>query len=122
MGLRKINIDIESRSNDLNVFCHGIYEYKKGVRSLILTTEKAFHRLKIEKRLKDESIDYLISSIGDKKINVFYGLKDCVDIVRSFGCEKLNNLTSEQDFILGIMLGYDKVFQYRRYLDRLAKV
>lgn len=41
--------------------------------------------------------------------------KKCVDVVKTFS-PKLNELTAEQDFILGIMLGYDRVKQCERYL------
>ena len=42
--------DIEEY-NDLRVFTHHIYEYKKGLRHLILTTEKAKHREAIERNV-----------------------------------------------------------------------
>lgn len=101
--------------SDLRVFHHHIYEYKKGIRNLILTTEKAKYRESIEKRLQNEKIDYVIHEIPNDKINVYFGEKDCVDVVKTLN-PKLNELTAEQDFILGIMLGYDRVKQCERYL------
>ena len=100
---------------DLRVFHHHIYEYKKGIRNLILTTEKPKYRDSIENRLKNENIDYVIHEIPNGKINVYFGEKDCVNVVKTFN-PKLNELTAEQDFILGIMLGYDRVKQCERYL------
>lgn len=38
-----------------------------------------------------------------------------MDVVRTFN-PKLNQLTAEQDFMLGIMLGYDRVKQCERYM------
>ena len=100
---------------ELRVFHHHIYEYKKGIRNLILTTEKAKYRDSIENRLKNEKIDYVIHDIPNGKINVYFGEKACIDVVKTLN-PKLNELSAEQDFILGIMLGYDRVKQCERYL------
>lgn len=104
------------QSSDLKVLHHHIYEYKKGIRNLILTTEKAIYREVIETRLANEGIDYAVQIVNEEKINVFFGAKDCVDVVKTFIAKKLNELTPEQDFILGIMLGYDRLKQCVRYL------
>lgn len=104
------------QSADLRVFNHHIYEFKKGIRGLILTTEKAKYKDTIKNKLKKEKIDYVIHDIEKNKINVYFGEKPCVDVVKTFN-PKLNKLTPEQDFMLGIMLGYDKIKQCARYLD-----
>lgn len=100
---------------DLRVFHHHIYEFKKGIRNLILTTEKSKYENIIKTRLNNENIDYVINEIPGDKINVFFGAKQCVDVVKTFST-KLNELSAEQDFILGIMLGYDRVKQCERYM------
>ena len=102
--------------NELRVFFHHIYEYKKGLRNLILTTEKKTNQEIIENRLKKENISYLIQEVDNKKINVFFGNKDSVAVIKSFNQPKLNQYTPEQDFILGTLLGYDKIQQCQRYL------
>lgn len=101
---------------DLKVFYHHIYEYKKGIRNLILTTEKTQYKDLIEKRLQKEEIAYHITDIKDDKINVFFGNEDCVKLISTFD-KNLSRLTPEQDFMLGILLGYDKIKQCRRYFD-----
>lgn len=101
---------------DLKVFNHHIYEFKKGIRNMILTTEKSKYKEDISKKLDNEKIDYVIHDIDRNKINVYFGEKPCIDVVKTFDT-RLNKLTPEQDFILGIMLGYDKVKQCVRYLD-----
>lgn len=106
---------IPAEYSDLKVFHHHIYEFKKGIRNLILTTEKADYKKIIENRLKKENIDYVIHDIQNNKINVYFGAKECVDVVKTFS-SKLNELSPEQDFMLGIMLGYDRVKQCERYL------
>lgn len=108
-------VPTKDQFNDLRVFFHHIYEYKKGLRSLVLTTEKASNREIIEQRLIKEKIPYVIKDVNGKNINVFFGNKDCIKVVSSFGEKSLDKLTPEQDFMLGIMLGYDKILQCRRY-------
>lgn len=107
--------------NELRVFSHHIYEYKKGLRSLILTTEKEANRKIITDRLERENISYLIQNVDDKKINVFFGNPDSINVIKSFNQPKLNEYTPEQDFILGTLLGYDKIQQCQRYLKMLKK-
>lgn len=109
----------QKQIKELDVFCNHIYEYKKGVRPLILTTEKDCFQKSIEQRLKKEKIDYLITPASKRTINVFFGAKECIDVVKTFG-KRLNELTPEQDFMLGIMLGYEKVAQCGRYLKKQA--
>ena len=106
--------------NSLHVFCHHIYEYKKGLRNLVLTTEKAENKDVIEKRIKKEKIPYLIHEIEGNKINVFFGDQACIDVISTFN-KRLNKIDPEQDFILGIMLGYDKLKQVKRYLKIKTK-
>ena len=112
---------IRQQSIDLKVFHHHIYEYKKGIRSLILTTEKSVYKQPIESRLKKEKIDYAIQDVNKDKINVFFGAKKCIDVVKTFIHKKLSDLSPEQDFILGTLLGYDKVTQCDRYLNMMKK-
>lgn len=104
---------------ELGVFMHHIYEYKKGLRSLILTTEKPANREYIEYRLKREKIPYVVQEVGGKVINVYFGDENCINVVKTFK-KPLSKLSDEQDFMLGIMLGYDKILQCKRYLKRLG--
>ena len=106
--------------SELKVFCHHIYEYKKGLRNLILTTEKISNKDYITARLEKEKIPYIIHPAGERTINVFFGNEDCIKVVATFD-KHLNKLSNEQDFMLGIMLGYDKILQCQRYLKRLGK-
>ena len=104
---------------ELGVFIHHIYEYKKGLRSLILTTEKQSNKEYIKYRLDKEKIPYEIQPVGDRLVNVFFGDENCINVVKTFK-EPLSKLSDEQDFMLGIMLGYDKILQCQRYLKRLG--
>ena len=115
----KINPPSKDAISDLKVFMHHIYEYKKGLRNLILTTEKSVNRDYIKYRLEKENIPYLIQDVSGKSINVFFGNEDCIKVVSTFD-KHLSKLSPEQDFMLGIMLGYDKILQCKRYMQRLS--
>ncbi len=78
----------------------------------------AEEREMVEAFLTRREIDFCIREVGAKKINVFFGNPDCVQIVRYFRSTVLNELSHEEDFMLGIMLGYDRMGQCARYLKR----
>ena len=108
----------KQREEVMEVFYHNIYEYQKGLRNLSLCTLDKKNRQKIEQRLNKEKISYVIHDITDVKINVYFGSKASVAVIQSFNQISLNKLTPEEDFILGIMLGYDRLMQCDRYLKR----
>ena len=111
-------MDVSNTIGAMEVFIHHIQEYSKGLRALVLYTTKASNRDGIEKRLKREMIDYYIQKINGTKINVFFGNSICVAVIKQMNSTSLSNLTDEEDFILGTMLGYDRVKQCERYLRR----
>ena len=102
----------------MQVLFHHIYEYKKGLRHLVLHTLNASFRERAEKRLQQQEIDYVVREVTPSKINIFFGDKECVDIIREIGNKKLNEFTPEEDFVLGTMLGYDHLQQCKRYLQK----
>lgn len=102
----------------MQVFYHLIYEYQKGLRDLCLFTCKNEYQEKIEKTLERQNIKFMICPIENKKINVFFGMPACLQIIKQFSCSELNKVTVEEDFILGMMLGYAKPQQYERFLTR----
>ncbi len=106
-------------SADLQVLKHHVYEYKKGIRNLVLHTMKKTEKDKAIFYLQNKSISFWISEVNETKINLFFGNPECVEIVKSFEAKSLNDLTPEQDFMLGIMLGYSREQQYSRYLKQL---
>lgn len=102
----------------MSIFEHHIYEYKKGVRGLFLHTVAGESAQALKMRLEKQSISYISYEVTDKKCNIFFGDPLCLDVLKQFGSKKLNELTVEEDFILGIMLGYSPQQQYQRYLMR----
>jgi hypothetical protein len=110
----------------LRIFHHHIYELRKGLRNLILFTASREHRAQIVAKLEACDIPYLIVPVakGSHKINVFFGNRVCIEVLKRFGKRSLADFTAEEDFVLGIMLGYDRIRQCERYLrvvDRQAR-
>ena len=102
----------------MQVFYHLVYEYQKGLRDLCLFTCSNELLEKIKKSLEGQGITYMICNVDENKINVFFGMPECLKIVKQFSCERLNMISIEEDFILGMMLGYAKPQQYQRFLNR----
>lgn len=108
-------------SQELKVFFNHIYEFKKGVRKMVLyTMNKKYEEYAIN-RLADQGISYSIQSVGNEKINLFFGRKECIDAIKFMVNRPLNRLTPEEDFILGTMLGYDVCAQCTRYCEMKQK-
>jgi hypothetical protein len=99
------------------IFAHHLYEYVKGLRALILHTTSRGYEQEIVRRLQNQNIPYVIYPVNDHKINVFFGHQVCIDVVRKINKVSLRDYTDEEDFILGTMLGYDRVLQCKRYLQ-----
>jgi hypothetical protein len=110
------------QSADIQVLKHHVYEYKKGVRNMVLHTMKSTEKEKAVFFLQLKDVNFWICEVSGTKINVFFGNPECVEIVKSFQANSLSELTPEQDFMLGIMLGYNREQQYSRYLKQSKKV
>ncbi|MBB5022513.1 DUF2023 family protein [Desulfurispira natronophila] len=102
----------------MKVLSHHIYEYRKGLRNLILHTMKASQRHEAQMRLQRHGISYLVYELAPDKINIFFGAPECIEVLRRIGKNSLTDFTSEEDFILGTMLGYDRLQQCQRFLQR----
>ncbi|HJO91837.1 MAG TPA: DUF2023 family protein [Victivallales bacterium] len=105
----------------MKVFNHHVYEYRKGLRSLILYTSTADNQDTIKTRLERLKIDFLIYKLKTNNINVFFGDHDCIDVIKKIDKGSLKRYTPEEDFILGVMLGYCRKQQCRRYLKLKEK-
>lgn len=103
----------------MQVFYHNLYEYQKGLRNLALCTEKNDNLIPILKRLKKEKVHYVVHRVQEK-FNIYFGDIESIGIIKTFKTPMLNKLSDEQDFMLGIMLGYSRIKQCKRYLDRKA--
>ena len=82
---------------EIRIFLNHIYEFKKGVRNMVL---------------------YTMQEVGTNKINLFFGKPECMEAMRHIIIRPLNQLSAEEDFILGAMLGYDLCQQCKRYCNK----
>ena len=103
---------------EMKMFMQHIYQFKKGIRSLVLCTMCKTCAGIVAERLKRQEIEYVVQEVGSNKINLYFGKRACLDAVRTFIDKPLNRLTPEEDFILGAMLGYDITQQCERYCNR----
>lgn len=106
------------QSVEMQILIHHIYEYKKGLRSLVLHTMSTEDQNRTEELLKNREISYCFSKVNENKVNVFFGDEVCIKIIQSFGDKSLSDYTDEEDFMLGTMLGYDHIQQCERYIKR----
>ncbi|MDF3127772.1 DUF2023 family protein [Kiritimatiellaeota bacterium B1221] len=102
----------------LDVFYHLMYEHGRGLRDLALYTIHTDQVDTVKQSLELEKVAYLFKKLDDGRVNVYFGHEACVNIVNSFGSCPHFQHTPEQDFMLGIMLGYDRTRQCERYLAR----
>ncbi|MDQ1770185.1 DUF2023 family protein [Labilibaculum euxinus] len=109
---------LDYKTADMQILLHHVYEYKKGLRSLVLHTMNSKEKDKTEELLIRKGINYFLHTVNENKINVFFGKEECIQIILSFGEKSLSHFSDEEDFILGIMLGYDRTLQYERYMKR----
>jgi hypothetical protein len=100
----------------VKVFLHHLYEYRKGLRSLVLHTLPGSRRECVEAKLAKEGVAFVSYELANGNINVFFGADDCVAVVEAIGKDRLSDYTPEEDFILGTMLGYGRLQQCVRYI------
>jgi hypothetical protein len=107
--------------SEIRVLMNHIYEYKKGVRRMILFTCNRRFEQQACRRLCNQSIDYVLQPAGKDNVNVYFGRRERLDAIRLFVTRPLNELSPEEDFILGAMLGYDICAQCERYCERCKR-
>jgi hypothetical protein len=100
----------------MNVFNHYIYEYKKGVRNLILHTLSRGDLSAALLKLEANGIDYLVFPLGEDRANLFFGDRRCIEVIREIDKPAFSDYTPEEDFILGVMLGYECQRQCEHYI------
>ena len=106
---------------DMKVLMNHIYEYQKGVRRMVLFTFKKEYADFALRRLESQGIDYIVQPVGGDNLNLYFGRRECLDAIRLIVPRPLNQLSPEEDFILGALLGYDICMQCERYCKRRQK-
>ncbi len=104
-------------THEMMVLSNHLYEYKKGVRHLVLHTIPKDLEGVATKRLRNQGIDFVVQEVSHKKINLYFGKPECIKAIKLIASRPLNELTPEEDFILGAMLGYDLCAQCTRYCN-----
>lgn len=72
----------------------------------------ALHKIKVA------NLYYYIQPISETKYNLFFGKKECILMVQEFCNKPLNELSIEEDFMLGAILGYGVEEQCQRYMKK----
>lgn len=106
--------------DSMKLFMHQIYEYRKGVRQLVLCTMCPECCRLLCERLSTQGIAYVEQPVSERKVNLYFGSGECLNVVRTFVDKPLNELSAAEDFMLGAMLGYDIRQQCERYCKRQA--
>ena len=78
--------------SEMKVLMNHIYEYKKGVRRMILFTCNRRFEQQACHRLCRQSIDYVVQPAGKENVNVYFGRRECLDAIRLFVTRPLNEL------------------------------
>ena len=86
---------------DLKVLMNHIYEYQKGVRRMVLFTFNKKYEAFARTRLERQHIEYVIQPVGNDRLNLFFGKRECLDAIRMIVTKPLCQLSPEEDFILG---------------------
>lgn len=102
----------------MRVFANHIYEYKKGVRRMVLFTVNNRYVDEAVRRLLYENITFELQEVGNGRTNVFFGRQECIEVIRRMITRPLQQLSPEEDFILGTLLGYDICVQCERFCKR----
>ena len=69
---------------------------------VLFTCNKKYCEQTIQ-RLESQDIPYLLQPAGQQNLNVYFGRRECLEAIRLIVTRPLNELTPEEDFILGAM-------------------
>lgn len=104
----------------LQIFNHHLYELSKGMRPLAMMTLTAETATSVVARLAAAGVAYHVHEACHERVNVVFGSQPAVMAVRRFMVGPLCQLSAEHDFMLGVLLGYDREMQCARYLTRAS--
>lgn len=105
----------ETMPAEMKVLVNHIYEFKKGVRKMVLFTCNSRYEEFAVGRLEKNGIEYFRQPVGNGSVNLFFGRAECIEAVRLMVNRPISMLTPEEDFILGTLLGYDVCTECERY-------
>lgn len=112
-------INAEGETTVMKVLIRHIYEYRKGLRSLVMHTLPDRMSEEATAKLRRFGIEYHLQPCLPEKVNIYFGAPECVAVVRRITRgKKLHEMSPEEDFVLGSMLGYGIRNQCERYLRK----
>ena len=59
-----------------------IYEYQKGVRSMVLFTLNRKYEEFAIRRLESQNISYIVQPVGSDRLNLYFGREECLNAIR----------------------------------------
>jgi len=74
-----MSVEDYNRFDSIKVFLHQIYEFKKGVRNLVLCTMCKSCADLVTERLREQKIEYLIQEVVQNKVNLYFGKRSCLE-------------------------------------------
>lgn len=95
-----------------------LYELGRGVRQLFMLTMTPREAQAVQARLAEDGIAWYLQPVSELKVNLFFGHPQFVAVARRIAVRPLCQLSAEEDFMLGTLLGYDREQQCRRYLGK----
>ncbi|MCG8453506.1 MAG: DUF2023 family protein [Spirochaetales bacterium] len=102
----------------MTILEHHIYELKKGLRDIALCTLCKRDIADALERLSRSQMSYFVQNLGPRKANIYFGNPECLQILQGFQKSSPSHMSPEEDFMLGIMLGYSRDGQYKRYQSK----
>lgn len=96
-----------------------LYELGKGVRQLFMLTMTPREAQAVQARLNRDGIAFYRQKVNEEKVNLYFGNAQFVAVAQRLAIRPVCQLSAEEDFILGTLLGYDREQQCRRYLGKL---
>ena len=103
---------------DIKLLGHLIYELQKGMRAMALYTLRTSEVGFATKKISMSGLKFLVSPVSEDTANLFFGSEACLNVVNQICTRPLNQLSPEEDFMIGAMLGYDIRQQCERYTQR----
>ncbi len=90
---------------------------------MVLCTLSGKLEEKVRAKLEKNEISYMIQNLRNGNINVFFGKKECLVVVDKLCKDRsLDQLTAEEDFMIGTLLGYSVSEQCKRYCKRKNEI
>lgn len=91
-----------------------LYELGKGVRQLFMLTMTPREAQAVQARLNRDGIAFYRQKVNEEKVNLYFGNAQFVAVAQRLAIRPVCQLSAEEDFILGTLLGYDREQQLSR--------